>query len=94
MADKAIGELPAAPAIYDDSLFVAEQQGKAVKITGRQLRSLAGTGGGTGGGTSGGGETSGGGGASWGFVEMETSVPVANRVDNTLYGLILEEYGG
>lgn len=88
MADKAIGELPAAPAIYDDSLFVAEQQGKAVKITGRQLRSLAGTGSGTGD-----GDTSGGG-ASWGFVEMETSVPVANRIDNTLYGLILQEYGG
>lgn len=89
MADKAIGELPAAPAIYDDSLFVAEQQGKAVKITGRQLRSLAG---GSGSGGTSGGETSGG--ASWGFVEMETSVPVENRVDNTLYGLILQEYGG
>lgn len=93
MADKAIGELPAATAIYDDSLFVAEQQGKAVKITGRQLRSIAGTGS-TGGGTSGGGDTSGSGGASWGFIEMETSIPVANRFDNTLYGLIMQEYGG
>lgn len=92
MADKAIGELPAAPAIYDDSLFVAEQQGKAVKITGRQLRSLAGTG--SGGGSSGGDGSSGTGGASFGFIEMETSIPVANRVDHTLYGLILEEYRG
>ena len=84
MADRHIGVLPAAPAVYDDSLFVAEQQGKAVKITGRQLRSIAGTGGGSGGNTSSG--------TSWGFVEMESSIPVANRVDNTLYGLILEAY--
>ena len=28
-----------------------------------------------------------------GFVEMETSIPVANRVQNTLYGLILQTYG-
>ena len=28
-----------------------------------------------------------------GFVEMETSIPVANRVQNTLYGLILLTYG-
>nr|WP_288974669.1 hypothetical protein [uncultured Blautia sp.] len=27
-----------------------------------------------------------------GFVEMETSIPVANRVQNTLYGLILQKY--
>ncbi len=27
-----------------------------------------------------------------GFVEMETSIPVANRVQNTLYGLILQTY--
>ncbi len=27
-----------------------------------------------------------------GFVEMETSIPVANRVQNTLYGLILQKF--
>lgn len=27
-----------------------------------------------------------------GFVEMETSIPVANRVQNTLYGPILQTY--
>ena len=32
-------------------------------------------------------------GTSGGFVEMETSIPVANRVQNTLYGLILQTYG-
>ncbi len=31
-------------------------------------------------------------GTSGGFVEMETSIPVANRVQNTLYGLILQKY--
>ena len=40
MADKNIGALPDAAAVYDDSLFVAEQQGAAVKITGKQLREL------------------------------------------------------
>lgn len=76
MADKHIGALPAAPAVFDDSLFVMEQQGVACKVTGRQIRSMAGTG-------SGGG---------YGFVEMETSIPTANRADNTLYGLILKTY--
>ncbi|MDE7242782.1 MAG: hypothetical protein K2O18_02225 [Oscillospiraceae bacterium] len=41
MADKKIGELPAAPSVYDDSLFVVEQQGQAVKATGRQWKSFA-----------------------------------------------------
>lgn len=37
MADKAIGELPAASGLYDDTLLVAENQGEAEKITGRQI---------------------------------------------------------
>lgn len=41
MADKNIGSLPSAPDLYDDSLMVAEQQGEAVKITGRQFRGFA-----------------------------------------------------
>lgn len=77
MADKHIGALPAASAVYDDSLFVMEQQGVATKVTGRQIRAMVGTGAG---------------GKGWGFVEMETSIPVASRADNTLYGLILETY--
>lgn len=83
MADKTIGALPSAPAIYNDTLFVAEQQGKAVKVTGMQLRSLPGNN------TNG---TTNNEGASWGFIEMETSVPVEYRVNNTLYGLILKTY--
>lgn len=79
MADKHIGALPAAFAIYDDSLFVAEQQGKAVKIAGRQLRDLFQ--GGSGSNYTGGG-----------FIEMSTSIATSDRVDNTLYGLILESY--
>lgn len=75
MADKHIGALPKASAVYDDSLFVMEQQGMATSVTGRQLRSMIGTEG-----------------RGWGFVEMETSIPVASRADNTLYGLILETY--
>lgn len=38
--DKRIGELPDGRAIGNDSLFAAEQQGRAVKITGKQLRDL------------------------------------------------------
>lgn len=41
MADKQIGSLPAAASVDDDALFVAEIQGVAVKITGRQLKALA-----------------------------------------------------
>jgi len=89
MADKTIGALPSAPAVYDDSLFVAEQQGAAVKVTGRQIRALLGTGGGSGNGGSGG---SGSGYSGGGFVEMTASIPVENRVNNTLYGLILKTF--
>lgn len=74
MADKRIGELTAAPALFDDTLFAVEQQGEARRLTGRQIReSAAGYFGG-------------------GFIEMETSIPVSGRTDNTLYGLILERY--
>lgn len=31
---------------------------------------------------------------SGGWVEMETSIPAADREDNTLYGLILADFGG
>ena len=41
MADKKIGELPAAPAVQDDSLFPIEQQGIAMHGQGRQLREFA-----------------------------------------------------
>lgn len=34
------------------------------------------------------------GGDSGGFIEMTTSLPVADRKPNTLYGLILANYGG
>lgn len=40
MADKHIGALPAASAVYDDSLFVMEQQGEARKVTGKQIRQI------------------------------------------------------
>lgn len=41
MADKRIGELPAAADLYDDSLLVAEQQGVAVKVSGRLFKKFA-----------------------------------------------------
>lgn len=41
MADKTVGSLPAAADLYDDSLLAAEQQGTAVKVTGRQFKSFA-----------------------------------------------------
>ncbi len=40
MADKQIGTLPAAPSVSDDALLVAEIQGVAVRITGKQLKDL------------------------------------------------------
>ena len=45
MADKAIGELPKAPQINDDSLLAVEQQGTAMSMTGRQFREFAEAGG-------------------------------------------------
>lgn len=41
MADKSIGELTAAPQLNDDSLLVVEQQGQAMKLTGRQFSDFA-----------------------------------------------------
>lgn len=41
MADKTIGSLPAATTVDDDSLFVLEQQGSAVKATGAQWKGYA-----------------------------------------------------
>lgn len=41
MADRNIGTLPAATSIDSDSLFVAEQQGAAVKVTGEQIAAFA-----------------------------------------------------
>ncbi len=38
MADKNIGALPQVPQLMDDSLMVVEQQGQAMKMTGRQFR--------------------------------------------------------
>lgn len=38
MADKSIGSLPQVPQLMDDSLMVVEQQGQAMKMTGRQFR--------------------------------------------------------
>lgn len=38
MADKPIGELPQALSVQDDSLLVLEQQGTAMKMTGKQFR--------------------------------------------------------
>ena len=79
MADKHIGALPKASAVYDDSLFVMEQQGMATSFTGRQIRAMVATG-------------SGAGGKGWGFVEMEESIPVSSRADCTLYGMILQTF--
>ena len=41
IADRTIRELPAAPAVYDDSLLVMEQQGEARSVEGRLLREYA-----------------------------------------------------
>lgn len=41
MADKAIGELPVADALYDDSLLVVEQQAQARSIRGELIRGFA-----------------------------------------------------
>lgn len=41
MADKAIGELPRAQTVDDDSLFVCEQQGEAMSTTGAQWKGFA-----------------------------------------------------
>lgn len=41
MADKTIGSLPAAMTVDDDSLFVLEQQGAAMKATGAQWKGFA-----------------------------------------------------
>ena len=41
MADKTIGSLPAAQTVDDDSLFVCEQQGTAMKTTGAQWKGVA-----------------------------------------------------
>ena len=41
MADKNIGSLPAVTSIDDGSLFVAEQQGVASKVTGAQIAAFA-----------------------------------------------------
>ena len=41
MADKNIGSLPAAAAIDDNSLFVAEQQGAAVRVSGAVIKDYA-----------------------------------------------------
>lgn len=41
MADKTIGSLPAATTVDDDSLFVLEQQGEALKATGAQWKGFA-----------------------------------------------------
>ena len=41
MADRAIGELPVAPALYDDSLIPLEQQGEARSISGALIAKFA-----------------------------------------------------
>ncbi len=41
MADKQIGSLPQAQTVDDDSLFVCEQQGTAMKTTGAQWKGFA-----------------------------------------------------
>lgn len=101
MADKTVGELPAAQYLHNDSLFVVEQQGVAMKLTGRQIK-LTATGGIPDGGTAGqvlAKRTSNDQDAYWidppqggGFVEMTTSIPVSNRKPDTLYGLIVKTY--
>ena len=50
--------------------------------------------GGGSGSTGGSGSGPGGASSSGGFVEMKTSIPVSERKENTLYGLILKEYRG
>lgn len=82
MADKMIGELPAGLAIDNDTLFVSEQQGQAVKITGKEFRKLIGTS----------GDGSSGDYTAGGYVEMTESIPVSERKPNTLYGLVLKTY--
>lgn len=41
MADSNIGALPLVPNLADDSLLVVEQQGQAMKLTGKQLKDYA-----------------------------------------------------
>lgn len=41
MADRAIGELPAAASLDDTSLLAVEQQGRAMKLTGAQFKEYA-----------------------------------------------------
>jgi len=41
MADKAIGDLPQAASVNDDSLLAVEQQGIAMKMTGAQFKQFA-----------------------------------------------------
>ena len=41
MADKTIGELPAASEVYDDSLLVMEQQGEARSVQGALIKKYA-----------------------------------------------------
>lgn len=41
MADRTIGSLPPVESVNDDSLIPAEQQGKAVKVTGQQFKQFA-----------------------------------------------------
>ena len=41
MADKNIGSLPSAPQIDDASLLIMEQQGEAMKLTGKQIADFA-----------------------------------------------------
>lgn len=41
MADVNIGLLPAAQAVYDDSLLVMEQQGEALKVSGQLVKEYA-----------------------------------------------------
>ena len=44
MADKNIGMLPQVPQLDDESLMVVEQQGTAMKMTGRQFKDFGKTG--------------------------------------------------
>lgn len=41
VVDKTVGELPAVPELYDDSLLVVEQQGEARRITGALMKKYA-----------------------------------------------------